>query len=321
VEQFRSFFADSPYKPGRSTLFEHIAAVEAGGSPFAEEETRGRKGTLTEEQQYVLFGAILEEDDEVDLPKMRALAKKFFGVTAVPSTWSRMAKHGQLTFRLVAGRYMPKQMTTETYGDQYYQCIIDLFNSGFFAADPSKIACFDFASNSHRLQRRKTLQGKGTKQKKMAAVRYVYTSTFAICLWLDGVNRTPVLLFTFDPAFDPNGPLAKEVAEWCRRNRIDRSRIYFLRSKKHYCPESKDQTDEFRRLYQNQLLGARVLHDNGNSLKERKASRFEGDCERAVFLPSAPMGSCQCATTVPMLLRRTLGSPSATILTQSGSTR
>jgi len=124
----------------------------------------------------------------------------------------------------------------------------------------------------------------------MAAVRYVYTSTFAICLWLDGVNRTPVLLFTFDPAFDPNGPLAKEVAEWCRRNRIDRSRIYFLRSKKHYCPESKDQTDEFRRLYQNQLLGARVLHDNGNSLKERKASRFEGDCERAVFLPSAPHG-------------------------------
>jgi hypothetical protein len=172
----------------------------------------------------------------------------------------------------------------------YFEAVKKLNDSGFWLAKPQDICCIDFVSDSLRLKRVRTYNGVNTKQRKLAATKYKYTSTIWICVWRDGKNRTPALLFTFNPAFAEDAPEAEDVAKWCSKNGIDRSRIYYIKSSKYYCAEHKDQVSTAMHCYADQLAQAHVLHDGGNVFKKKKQLIVGEWAERVEVMPSAPHG-------------------------------
>jgi hypothetical protein len=62
-----------------------------------------------------------------------------------------------------------------------------------------------------------------------------------------GWTKLLSLMFTYDPAFDPKGPRACEVQQWCEANNIRRDQIYYEKSARKYCKESRAQVIEFER--------------------------------------------------------------------------
>ncbi len=93
------------------------------------------------------------------------------------ATVSRHINSLQLLFRLTNGCPMPKNMTEESYVQQYYECVLKLHNEGFFKWDPKKIVCIDSCTNSQRLEHKKTISLKGAKPKKISAAKATYKNT------------------------------------------------------------------------------------------------------------------------------------------------
>jgi hypothetical protein len=52
---------------------------------------------------------------------------------------------------------------------------------------------------------------KKVKPKKFSAAKAVYTNTYVVAVCLEDEGQYPAIMFTHDPAFDPNGPCAAEV--------------------------------------------------------------------------------------------------------------
>lgn len=102
--------------------------------------------------------------------------------------------------------------TYSAYVRAYYQWLLDMSNDNFFLCPQRLLASIDFMSNSRRLERVKTYSPRGQKQKKFVAPKVTYTECILTLLWADGVNRTPALLFTYNPDLDPDGRNKAQVA-------------------------------------------------------------------------------------------------------------
>jgi hypothetical protein len=102
-------------------------------------------------------------------------------------------------------------MTEESYVHQYYKCILKLHNERFFKWDAKKIVYIDCCTNSRRLEHKRTISLKEAKLKKFSATKAVYTNTYIVTVYLEDEGQYPALMFTYDPAFDPNGPHTVEV--------------------------------------------------------------------------------------------------------------
>lgn len=278
------------YAPSKRTLQRHVAALDAGTTPLSHEKASGASKSLTDEQCEVLFGWVLWSPKKVDLDALIATSARFFGVSISKPTASCYCTAGELSTQLTGKRPMPKKLSRDEYVLGYHEYVLDRHNDGFLSIDPSKLACADFFTDSHRTERDTTLNGKGLPQKKIAGHSWLYTSNFLTVIWADGINRTPCLLFTYNPWFDSNGPHAEEVMKWCKDFRIARDRIYYVKSSKHYCKEVNAQTSEFCRRYKDQLKGTHVMHDGGNSFKIKKNLVFEEHCRRVSVMPSAQHG-------------------------------
>jgi hypothetical protein len=258
----------SRYEPKRRTLQLHISRLKRGLPLFKEEKETGAPKLLDAEELEVLWGAILVSEKKVDLKAIQDLAHDLFGVELSKPTAQRYAKEGELGFNLLGARPLPPRTTWGNYVQLYYQCVLDLHNSGFFKAPPSLIACIDSASNSRRLQREKSYQPVGTPQKKIARSAFKYTDLYIVCKWLDGIERTPTLFVTYNPQFDPDGPCRADVNKWLKENRISRNRIFYIKSDKNYCAETADNISNWVRIYKAALKGAHVLRDNGPAYKK-----------------------------------------------------
>jgi hypothetical protein len=100
-----------------------------------------------------------------------------------------------------------------------------------------------------------------------------------------GEESYEVLMFTHDPAFDPNGPRWEEVIRWCDANGIRRDQIFNIKSSTKYCKECSEQVIAFQQRFRDKLRGARILHDDGGAFKNRKQLIVEEYAERVEVLP------------------------------------
>ncbi len=290
VQTFLEANNETDYSLSLSTLYSHIAAAEAGHSPLSAESGAGRPTKLTEEQWHVVAGAILTEAKKTDLQWVQTWVGDHLGIDLAYSTISRHLNDLDLCFRLTGGRPMPKSMTEIDYVSQYYECVLVLRNTGFFAYDPSKVIAVDCCTNSRRLERDKTITMIGAKQKKMSAGKPTYTNTYVVAVALEDTGQYPALMFTHDPTFDPNGRQVKEVDRWLKYMSISRDRVVYIPSKKSYCAESSDLIGHFHSVYRKELTGTRVLHDGGNSFKKGSEFILADGADRHFILPAATHG-------------------------------
>jgi len=91
-----------------------------------------------------------------------------------------------------------------------------------------------------------------------------YTEYILTLLWADGVNRTPALLFTYNPDLDPDGRNKAQVAALCAELRL--SRIFYKKSKKTYYAEDTDMVYTALETYKRTVSWSDVhmMHDAGN---------------------------------------------------------
>jgi hypothetical protein len=209
-----------------------------------------------------------------DLQTYCDMAVAFFDKKLSRTTASRYLAESQLSWKCVGGRYRPEGMDHETYVLHYYQWVIDQHESGFFVVDRSKLCSFDFVTDSYRLFRIKTFAKRGSKQPKFSRAKPTYTNSFLACIWGDGQNRTPALLFTHNPDLNPAGPNHQQVLYWCEVYGIDAKRIYFTEGGKKYCKEDGPQASTFLQLY-DCWRGVHVLSDAGHAWKRNGEFVFE----------------------------------------------
>lgn len=172
----------------------------------------------------------------------------------------------------------------------YYEFVLALENDGFWTKEPSKIVCLDCCTNSYRLERVKTFQLKGQKQKKLSIGKPVYTNCYVAAACMDGEGRYPALMFTHDPTFDPKGHRWPEVQQWAKKWNIALDRIIYEKSNKQYCAEATDKIAHFKHVYYDELEDCRIIHDDGNSFKKDDELIFDEVADRVVVLPSVCHG-------------------------------
>ena len=104
-------------------------------------------------------------------------------------------------------------------------------------------------------------------------------------LWADGINRTPALLFTYNPAFRTDRKstmgrkgLKEHLNNCLREYGIDQNRIYYVgnaaNESRTYVPESASLIRQWAAHYQIDAKKTIILTDNGKSYFEEKEDVF-----------------------------------------------
>jgi hypothetical protein len=128
-----------------------------------------------------------------------------------------------------------------------------------------------------------------------------YTDALVTNVWADGVNRTPCMAFTHNPAADRTcldqanksalrgratrvataKAQIKELDRLLKKYKIDKERLVYMAPKKKgskYCAESREIYKAFIALYEekdNRTFGANcfLVHDAGNAYKEPQSKK------------------------------------------------
>ena len=290
LSTFLEYGESAPYTPKLRTLQRHAKKIKAGDSPLLTVKKAGGVSNLTIDQREILGGWILVHENEVSLGDVRQASVDLFGVIISAGTSSAYIKCLMLSVQLTGRRSRPKDLSKDSYVRGYFEWVKDRTEEGFFTGYKCNIGSMDFFTNSRRLERKSTISGVAMKQKKLKGYDIKWTDGFLVCLWADGYNWTPCLLFTFNPAFDPDGPRAKEIQRWCDKWGILRSRIYYLKHEKHYCKESNEQVQAWCDTYADLIEDAKIMHDAGNSFKVEKTLIVSQYCQEVQVYPPAQHG-------------------------------
>ena len=289
IESFAQSLSGSPYAPSVRILQEHVCLLERGDTLLQDEKVTGRPALVSEEQWDVLCGFILTHPKEVDLLTAQKKLKDMFGIDVSNATMSYHLARKGMSSQLSGKRPHEKEVSPEEYARGYFDWLKAAHDSGFFNTKRHNIGCIDFMTNKRSGERTKTYNLRGGKQKKTVGAKFQYTDNYLVCLWANGINYTPALMFTHNPAFN-GGRREEEVKQWCLELGIARNRIYYEKLKKQYCNEKHTQVKAWCDEYQDTLGTARVMRDNGNSFKKRSHSIMADYVAKEVAFPSLQHG-------------------------------
>jgi hypothetical protein len=118
------------------------------------------------------------------------------------------------------------------------------------------VCSFDVSYTSRRGWRRRSFSLSGGAGPQLKNEGTSFTNAIVTCVWLDGANRTPPILFTHNPAFNlrrrhPSRHWRKVIAETKRvlkKNKISKKRIVYLEPatpNKKYVGESPEVYQKF----------------------------------------------------------------------------
>ena len=131
---------------------------------------------------------------------------------------------------------------------------------------------------------------KGQKQKKIKMKSPQYTNFYLIpACYGQGLGLLSIM-FTHDPAFNPQEPRVEEVQNWFDEFNIARKRVVYVPSDKKYCKECCDQVSHFQAVYRKKLVGVNVVHDAGNSFKLDGEFILEEDFKMLLVFPPEQHG-------------------------------
>ena len=272
---FRADMAAAGIVLSKAQFDRHVAAVAAGGTAIANEKGSGRRAKLSQEQQTILWGWVLDrnfQNQRVDLAGFRAKSQELFGVSlSVASASSYLAKGG-FASRTAGNRAAGFRLDQE----QQRQLLWDWVRGMDFPSERQRMCSIDFTYTSQRNLLQRTFSLSGTSQPKVDRAISRHTNCIVTCVWADGANRTPSVLFTYNSAFRTDrNPTArrteiyKHLVREANRLQIDFDRIVYVGDKtgetRTFVQESDDLLKSFFTYYR-VPEGAVVLSDSGNAV-------------------------------------------------------
>lgn len=154
-----------------------------------------------------------------------------------------------------------------------------------FDTDRSCIASIDFTFTGHRTERRASFAPKGAAQPMESSSISTFTNCIVTCVWADGVNRTPPMLFTYNQAFRLDRKSTKRrraqvdhLHQLASQYNITLDRVVYVGKKKgekgHYVKECPELLRLFFKKY-SVPQSVTIYSDNGSSFFEDGASVLE----------------------------------------------
>lgn len=271
---FRADMAAAGIVLSKAQFDRHVAAVAAGGTAIADEKGSGRRAKLTQEQQTILWGWVLArnfQNQRVDLAGFRAESQELFGVSLSVASASNYLAKGGFASRTAGNRAAGFRLDQE----RQRELIWDWVRGMDFPSKRKSLCSIDFTYTSQRNLLQKTFSLSGTSQPKVDRALSRHTNCIITCVWADGANRTPSVLFTYNNAFRTDrSPTArrtgicKHLEREANRLEIDFDRIVYVGDKRGetrtFVQESDDLLKSFF-MYYDVPEGAVILSDCGNA--------------------------------------------------------
>ena len=131
---------------------------------------------------------------------------------------------------------------------------------------------------------------KDQKQKKIKMKTPQYTNSYLVASCFGKGLGLLSIMFTHDPAFNPQGQRVDEVQNWFNEFHIARERVVYVPSNKKYCKECCEQVSHFQAVYRKKLAGTHIVHDAGNSFKLDGEFILEEDSKMLLVFPPEQNG-------------------------------
>jgi transposase len=281
---FLAFLSGAGYDVPLRTLDDWVASVRSQGSATSPSKASGRPQSLSEDAIRLLVGFVLDRNEsnvEVHRDTAQAFVRDRLNVDITLQSISNYL-HG-------AG-FSSKATQHKTTGFKLDTASLCHLALNWLRTTPldvprSKLCSIDFSFTGHRKDLRSSWSPVGGAQPKSGMAVSSYTNCVITCVWADGKNRTPAMLFTYDQRFRrERSPTEKRKAdmayldECLTRYKIDAERIVYVGNEKSehrkYVAESPDLV---RRFFETYGVGKDciVLSDNGNAFKDDGVDIFD----------------------------------------------
>ena len=216
----------------------------------------------------------VEAHRSVHLDDYRRAAATFFGVALSASTASRYLADDGFTYKSVQGKKGGFGLDEAALARLAWEWI-DARQKGDVFKELHRLCSIDFTYTSHRSNKPSSFAPSGGAQPKVDVHLTSYTNCIVTCVWADGGNRTPPVLFTYNQEFRlDRPPTARRIAQvehlrsclqWYD---IEPHRIIYVGTDKGehrtYCSESAELIRRFFDLWEVREHGI-AFSDNGNA--------------------------------------------------------
>jgi len=306
VPKFLSQFAVFGTQVPQRTFENWLRLFKAHGTASLKQKKTGRPRLLSAEQTSALQGKLSVDFDQlqkISLSSVQQSVASLTGVDISSSTASRLLKTTDFTLRRVTNKRAAKEVAISQCQNDLLGWAEDQQKNVIPSADLSSIASIDFTFTSHRTAASTTFAPVGQSPKSATTEVPKYTNCIVTMIWADGVNRTPSILFTHNPAFNLQRPLPKAkgprrheykkqkkfIREFCRDNGIAMKRIQYIPPPKgkstYYIPEGPMLVRRFFQIYEG-LAQSLIYSDGENSFKEGKCDVLEDLKHRHITYPA-----------------------------------
>ena len=278
VHSFVKDLKAAGFDVGLSTMYRWIADYETTGHVLSVMKSSGAEPKLTDEQRLILAGYVFDlcdSHEEVHLQDYQSAALSFFGVDISSATAGRYLHMDGFCSKVVGKKSAGYEYSQDQLTRLALEWVDDLRKHSVFSLPDDKLCSVDFTFTSHRTQRATSFCPVGSPQPKCDHNVPRYTNCIVTCVWKDGVNRTPPVLYTYNQKFrfDRSKTALRvkeegELLEVLGRYGVDRSRVVYVGSekgeKRTYVKESADLMRLFFTKYPI-VTGCTLLSDGGHA--------------------------------------------------------
>lgn len=239
------------------------------------------KGSRQQKCKKLFFvGYVLSQNfdkQRVDLPSAKDWIQETFGIALSRTTvWTYLHELGFSSRKMS----VKSRGFTKTDGQLATECVTWIQEQRKAGRINGLTASIDFTYTSHRNDHVRGFVLRGISTQMFSGLSR-YTNCIVTCEWSDGVNRTPAMLFTYNPDFRLDRKatgrrleLAAHFKTCLERSNIQSDRVIYIGKstgeKRTYVAESTDLVRRFFKLYG---VGCEVIFsDGGNSLLEQGKS-------------------------------------------------
>lgn len=285
------FISRVGYDVPRATMYGWVSNLESRGVAVEGNAGIGRPPLLDEQQKRLLLGYVLDcnfTGTKVALSTGKEFIHNFFNVEASEPTVCNLFNELGLSCRSAKTRTIGYHFNVDELVEEAYRWLCE--KRGGCSGDP--VCSFDFTYTGHRTDKARTFSLRGGDQPSSAREISIFTNVIATNIWSDGVNRTPSVLFTYNPHFRFDAPLPKRdgvrkaqilerreyLLKTLREFNIDKSRIIYVGElkgeKRTYVSEDPSLVEKFFALYPS-IKKTKIFSDNGKKMNSGDGKVFE----------------------------------------------
>ena len=274
---FRDCLAEADVLVSKASLNRWVYDYTQLGSVFTPEKLTGAASLLDVEQQEIAAGWVLTENDEhrtVSVESFRHFCNESLGVSTSNSSARNYLTNLGFSSKVAQTKTNGYSIDVDALVKMMCEWVDERRSDGDL---DGLVASIDFTFTGHRTDRVSTYAPIGGAQPKSNRAIAQHTNCIVTCVWSDGQNRTPPVLFTYNGKFRFNRgrrqvwqDAQRHLEDCLERFDIDRERVIYVGAEKKetrlYVPESRALLRRFFELYQ-VLEGAVIFSDNGRSTK------------------------------------------------------